>query len=146
MARIFIFDGNPDTIRSVGRVLESRPHYTEVGHTVYSNLIGYKDPKTGFPRQRLITNPIDVMKVYGRIRPLPEIILADCSQVNGIWLCGLLKDCGLADNALVVLMTHNEQDKKILHTCRLYQAQFIRKPFNIHQITNLVDDWLSVEV
>lgn len=139
MSRIFIYDSNYDTIRTLGCALECHGS----GHQVYTNAV--LDPKDNRPK--LVTNPIDVIGLLIHLRPFPDLVIAETGTVDGGWLCGLIYDMEMGRNCSVVLMSALMEDKhqeKIQKLQKLYGAHFQQKPFNVNKFVEYLETFLAV--
>lgn len=140
MSRIFIYDSNYDTLRTLRCALECHGQ----GHEVYANVV--VDPKD--KRPKLVSNPVDVIGLLIHLRPFPDLVIAETGTVDGAWLCGLIYDMEMGRNCSVVLMSalvHDEKHmEKIAKLQKLYGAHFWKKPFNVNTFVEYLETFLAV--
>ncbi len=135
MSRIFIFDDNYDTIRTLGCALECHGQ----GHEVLTNVVLPK----GTTKPKIITNPVDVLGLLASTRPFPDLIVAETGTVDGGWLCGLVHDLEMSKRCSIVLTGHRHNEK-VRHLEKLYQVSFWAKPFNTLKFVEYIETFFAV--
>lgn len=124
MARVFIYDRDEETIKALTAVLECQ------GHDVYSNM----GPLT------VELRPVNVLRLMLEQKPLPDVILVECLDVDSEGFISMLKSTSLADNMAIVGMTHKYPNGKIERLMESYGIFSMPKPFNLSRMVNFVHE------
>ncbi|MBU1203078.1 hypothetical protein KKH39_03520 [Patescibacteria group bacterium] len=135
MSRIFIYDDNADTIKTLRHALET----SGAGHEVLANIVWSNQDK----QAKLVTSAVDVIGLLIQTRPFPDVVIAEAERIDGNWLCGLIYDMELGKNCSVILVGH-KKTKKIEHLLKLYGAHFFPKPFNVLHFVEYIETFLAV--
>ena len=122
MARIFIFDSCPDTVRTLRCYLEGE------GHQVLSNM-----EEVG-ALTKIELRPTDALKKMLGWRPLPDIVLVECLDVDSELFIGVLKSLSIADQMTICALTHRYPNSRINRLMSSYGVRCLTKPFNVAKL------------
>ncbi|MFA5126445.1 MAG: hypothetical protein WC465_00390 [Patescibacteria group bacterium] len=133
MSRIFIFDKDHSTITALCQALEGN------GHEVLTNIVLPK----GSTSPKMVLHPVDVIGLLASTRPFPDVIIAETSEVDGGWLCGLVYDMEMSQKCSVILTGHHHTDQ-VRHLQELYRVPFWSKPFNVMRFVEYIETFFAV--
>lgn len=138
MSRIFVFDNNADTLRSVAYALQTD------GHEVFTNMYTLK--ATGV--QKINTDPVVVLKYMLGLDPLPDIVIVECLEVDGEEFIAMLKAISVSANMVILTTSHmgksQEPHGKARRLAQLYGVHFVPKPFSLKFLVPFVTNFLAV--
>ncbi|MDD5749823.1 MAG: hypothetical protein PHO91_03525 [Patescibacteria group bacterium] len=132
MSRIFIFDNCPDTVRTLRFYLEGE------GHQVLSNM------EEAGALTKIELRPTDVLKKMLGWRPLPDIVLVECLDVDSEFFIRMLKSLSIAQQMVICAMTHRYPNSRINRLMSSYGVHCLNKPFNVAKLEQQLRELISV--
>ena len=107
--------------------------------TAYSLAESFKNP--GGYEIQIATNPDFALKAIAQWQP--HIVLAECAEIDGGWLCRELKKLDTTKKITVILMCHKGKDKTEQEVKDILVSSYacddaITKPFTVERVMKLI--------
>ena len=132
MARVFIFDNDPNTAMTIAFALESQ------GHEVLTNI---DTDEAGDYHTNLDTSK--VIRKMLKWEPTPDVIIIECLDVDSEKFLEILATT-TAKKATVIAMTHRyPNNTKLQRLMKDYGVSCMEKPLNIAKFVESVEELQS---